>query len=250
MSASRPPDKGGTSRETNRVKEKVDKPVNVLSYADRLKTNVKFDQRLKRNVLEIEIEKVDKEADIVLSDDLVARVTRSIGLDISSQIEGYQVQYGRTPVIHVWCSPGVDVMKYCFKESISISKGISTGRIRPAGKRDVMVSVTGLNFNTPDSLVQKYIKKFGGRLVTEQVIYGKFSEGPFTGKYNGDRHYQVDFSDAHTSMGSYHILDGHRIRVNFKGNIATCGRCHAIKNHVKVKDWLNCAKKMGVSVYH
>ena len=29
-----------------------------LSYADRLKTNIKYDQRLKRNILEIVIEKI------------------------------------------------------------------------------------------------------------------------------------------------------------------------------------------------
>ena len=34
-------------------------------------------------------------------------------------------------------------------------------------------------------------------------------------------------------MGSYHILDGHRIRVNYKGNVATCGRCHSDKKSCK-----------------
>ena len=222
MSDPHPLDKGGTSSKLVSDKNKVNPSATVLSYADRLKTNVKFDQRLKRNVLEIEIKKADKEAEIALNDEIVARVTRSIGLDIGSQIEGYQVQYGRTPIIHVWCSPGVQLDKYCFSESIAISRGVSTGRIRPAGKRDVFVSITGLNFNTPDSLVQNYIEKFGGKLVTDRVIYGKFKEGPFTGKFNGERRYQVDFSDSHTNMGSYHILDGHRVRVNFKGNITTC----------------------------
>ena len=41
------------------------------SYADRLKTNVNYDQRLKRNVLEIFLEKIEKEAEMVLDQECV-----------------------------------------------------------------------------------------------------------------------------------------------------------------------------------
>ena len=56
-----------------------------------MKTNIKFDQRLKRNVLEITLEKITKEAEIVTDQQCVARLCRSIGLDVDSQVEGYQV---------------------------------------------------------------------------------------------------------------------------------------------------------------
>ena len=71
------------------------------SYADRLKTNIKYDQRLKRNVLEIVIEKCEKEAEIVLNSDTVARVLRSIGIDIDTMVEGYQIQFGRPCILSV-----------------------------------------------------------------------------------------------------------------------------------------------------
>ena len=60
----------------------------TLTYADRLKTNVNFDQRLERNVLEIKLEKTEKEAEIV-DQECVARLLKSIGLDILTQVEGY-----------------------------------------------------------------------------------------------------------------------------------------------------------------
>ena len=44
--------------------------------------------------------------------------------------------------------------------NIIVSNGLSTGHIRPAGRRDVMVTIQGLNFNTPDGLVMEYIKKY------------------------------------------------------------------------------------------
>ena len=37
------------------------------SYADRAKMNIRFDQKLKRNVLEIEVEKDNEEEEIILS---------------------------------------------------------------------------------------------------------------------------------------------------------------------------------------
>ena len=48
------------------------------SYAERLKTNIRYDQRLKRNVLDIEIEKLDRENDIDLGQACVARLLTSI----------------------------------------------------------------------------------------------------------------------------------------------------------------------------
>ena len=55
------------------------------SYSDKLKTNVRFDQKLKRNVLEITLEKTSSEASIDnVSDDDVARVYKTLGIDIVS----------------------------------------------------------------------------------------------------------------------------------------------------------------------
>ena len=54
-------------------------------------------------------------------------------------------------------------------------------------------------------------------MVTNNVIYGRHGEGPFKGKVNGDRKYQVHFSASTVSMGSYHYLDGERVRVFYKG---------------------------------
>lgn len=197
------------------------------SYAERLKTNVNYDQRLKRNVLEIQLEKSEKDVEIVLDQDCVARVCRSIGIDIVSEVEGYQIQYnGRTSTIFVWVAKGVNLERFCREVGINVAKGVMTSLIRPAGRRDVTVTVTGLDFNTPDSLLFEYIKKFGGIIMNNSVIYSKFSEGPFKGKYSGERKYQVDFGNSLKCMGTYHYIDGARIRIFYRGNEKTCGRCH------------------------
>ena len=77
MAAALPPDPGGKKQGQG-------------SYAERLKTNVKFDQRLQRNVLEITLEKTVKEVEIFLNSECVARVVKSVGMDLEHEVEGYQ----------------------------------------------------------------------------------------------------------------------------------------------------------------
>jgi hypothetical protein len=221
-----PPDKTmNESTEQGRSTTPATTTTTTMSYADRLKTNVRHDQRLKRNVLEITIEK-EKEVRIELDPATVARIMHSIGLDIGNQVEGYQIIYGKVCIISVWVVKGVSLDRFCQRENIIVSKGVVTGTIRPAGRRDVIVTVAGVDFDTPDTLIQEYIKKFGGKLMSQDVSYGRYFEGPFIGKINNERKYQVDFSDSKRKMGTYHFLDGMRVRVYYRGNEKTCGRCH------------------------
>ena len=202
-------------------------PTNISSYADRAKMNVRFDQRLKRNVLDIDVEKNDVKDEMFLNQDVVAKLLKNIGMDIEGEVEGYQVTYGgRSGKIAVLCKAGINLERFCRQESYEVCKGVTTKNIRPSGRRDVTVTVSGLDFNTPDTLVQEYIAKFGGVLVSSSVIYAKHGEGPFKGKLNGDRKYQVDMTSTQTQMGTYHYLDGERVRVYYRGNSKTCGRCH------------------------
>ena len=190
---------------------------NSSSYAERLKSNVSFSQRLNRNILEISLEKSNRQS---LSQDIgsdsIANVFKTLGINISSQLEGYQIhQKGFVSTISVWFREGINIEKFCKDISVRVNDEVRTGLIRPAGKPEV--TVTGLDFNTPDTLVMEYLNKFGN-VTNSSVIYSKFEEGPFKGKYTGERKYKVDFSGAFTQMGTYHILDGSKIRVYYRGN--------------------------------
>ena len=52
------------------------------SYSDKLKTNVNYNQRLKRNVLEITLERTEKDADLNVGDECKGRVLKSIGVNM------------------------------------------------------------------------------------------------------------------------------------------------------------------------
>ena len=109
--------------------------------------------------------------------------------------------------------------------NIRVNDGVITSMIRPAGKRSVQVTISGLDFNTPDTFVFEYLNKFG-TVVNKSVVYSKYESGLCKGKYNGERKYEVDFAGSNFSMGTYHIIDGSKVRVFYRGNKKTCGRCH------------------------
>ena len=135
-------------------------------------------------MIEINVGKNEKDAEIILDPECVARVCKSIGIDILSELEGCQVLHnGRNSTISGWAYRGVNLERFCRVEGI---KGVMTSMIKPAGRNDVTLSVMGLDFNTPDSLMIEYIQKFGGVIISNSVIYGKNTEGPFKGKSSGE----------------------------------------------------------------
>ena len=190
------------------------------TYSEKLKVNVVKSERLKRKVLEINL-LLDQGMRPNMEKDTVAKLCSKLGIQIQSQMEGYQLAGKK---IYIWLKANCDIDRFCSQDSIKVADGIKTGLVKPMDRREVDVKVSGLNLNTPDSLVVEYLNKHG-RVVNSKVIYETDKEGPFKGLYNGDRRYLVDFTDGR-NLGSFHLLDGARIRVNYSGQRKTCGRCH------------------------
>ena len=104
----------------------MNKVDNSSSYSEKLRTNVRYDQRLKRNVLEIALEKTDSDADIDITEADVARVARTLGIDVATQTQGYQIHYrGRFSVISVWMIQGLNLDKFCKDMSIRVTDNVT-----------------------------------------------------------------------------------------------------------------------------
>ena len=63
-----------------------------MLYADRDKMNIKFEQKLKRNVLEIKVEKDNAEDEMIMSKDIIANLLCKLNINIKLHVEGYQAQ--------------------------------------------------------------------------------------------------------------------------------------------------------------
>ena len=88
----------------------------------------------------------------------------------------------------------------------------------------MQVTISGLNINTPDSFLFSYLAFFG-KVSSHKVIYDTERNGPLVGVKNGDRRFLVDFTSG-KGMGTYHLMDGEAVTVNYSGQRRTCGRCH------------------------
>ena len=181
-----------------------------IPYSEKVKSRIQRSERLQRNVLEVNLDfdgpqvKVEK--------DEVGKLFAKMGIDVRSQVEGYQIKNKK---VFAWFKLNLNIEKFCRDECFKVKDGVKTGVIKPMDRKDVAVSVRGLDLNTPDTLVMEYLNKFG-RVTKNDVVYDIEKEGLLKGLKNGDRKYIVDFTDG-TNMGTFHILDGAHIQVSYSG---------------------------------
>ena len=65
-------------------------------------------------------------------------------------LEGFQLKRKK---VFAWLIDGSDLGKYCTDEVFRIAPGIKTALIKPMDRREVQVTISGLNINTPDSFI-------------------------------------------------------------------------------------------------
>ena len=94
-----------------------------MSYAERTKMKIRYDQKLNRNILEIEVEKETNEDEFILAEESIAKLLRTINMDIYIDVEGYQVSYGRKKSkIEVLCKEDLDLEQFCIQNSLEVEK--------------------------------------------------------------------------------------------------------------------------------
>ena len=113
------------------------------------------------------------------------------------------------------------------------TSGIRAVLVKPAGKREAVVTIKGIHPNTKDEMVLDYLAKFGN-VVTQKVVYGLYTEGPLLGLRNGDRSFKMEIKPS-TSLGSYHVIDRQRVSLRYPGQQQTCARCLEPAQHCRGK---------------
>ena len=180
---------------------------------------------LNKNVLEVLLEK-DYRGGFTVSDLECSNLLRKIGLDTRPGVEMEEVQIcpnGRGVII-ITLKTGVDIGKFCRHDVMDVTpSGTRAVHVKPAGRREVVVSVKGVHPNTREEVVLEYLSKFG-KVVNNKVIYSVYTDGPLRGMRNGDRNYKVEIKPG-TLLGSYHVIDGHKVNMKYPGQQQTCARC-------------------------
>ena len=215
-------DSGGT-------KNGISKP--TRSWADMIGKSLP--QCWNKNVLEIVLEK-DFKGPFLVNAHECARLMTKIGLDTKPGVHMEEVQIcpnGKGSIL-ITLKSDVSIGNFCRHEVIEVTQsGIRAVHVKPAGRREVIVTIRGLHPNTMDHGVITYLKKFSD-VVSTKVVYGVYSEGPLVGLKNGDRSYRVEIGPR-GNIGSYHMIDGHKVTLKYLGQQQTCARCHETAKNCK-----------------
>ena len=126
--------------------------------------------RLNKNILEIVLDK-DERGAFNVSDEECVRVMKKIGLTTipGIQVESVQICPNGRGIILITLKEGIPLDPFCRYDVFEVTaSGIRAVNVKPAGKREVVVTVRGLHPNTRDENVIEYLNKFG-KVVTTKV---------------------------------------------------------------------------------
>ena len=180
-----------------------------------------------KNVLEVVLEK-DVRGPFNVSDLDCARVMRKLGLDSRPgvHVESLQICPTGRGVILITLKKDVVAQRFCRYDVLEVTEsGIRAVNVKPAGKRELVITMRGIHPNTRDDGVLDYLSKYG-RIVTDKVVYGVFTEGPLKGFRNSDRAYKIELKPG-VNIGTYHAIDGVKVTARYQGQQQTCARCFA-----------------------
>ena len=192
------------------------------SWAERLGSSLP--PGLEQNILEVVLDK-EKKGPFAVTEEECVRMMTKLGIDMrpGMQVEGVQICPSGRGIILITMCKGVDLNQFSRYEAMEVtSSGIWSSMVKPAGKRDVVVTLRGIHPNTRDTVVISYLGRFG-RIVTTKVVHEVYGSGPLRGMKNGNRSYKMEIKPGN-NIGSYHIIEGQKVSVRYSGQLQTCGR--------------------------
>lgn len=202
-----------------------------------------------KNILEIVLEK-DEKGPFLISHEDCFRLIKKLGIDPRPgiQIEEIQICPNGRGRIYITLSKDVLIDHFCRYDVFEVnSNGVRAVNVKPVNKKEVVVSIKNMHPNTKDEVVFAYLNKFG-KVLTNKVIYGVYTEGPLKGFRNGNRSYKMELNHR-ANLGTYHVIDGHKVIVRYPGQMQTCGRCHKTSRLCKGKGIAKrCEEEQGEKV--
>ena len=195
-------------------------------------TSINTSIRDSKNILEIRLEK-QAGATFNLTMMEAENLCKRLSID-STHVLGCSACPEGRPAVLITLHPSTDITRFLYRnESYIVKEGVRTTTIRPEGRKDKVIKITGLHPNTKDQAVVKYLSAHGVVSTKDKVIHHVFPGQPgsslLAGKLNGNRSYVME--ELKVPLGSYHIIDGEKVSVRYSGQEWTCARCHQAKSN-------------------
>ena len=124
-----------------------------------------------KNLLEIRLERSAFSVSFNLSQVELDHLLSRLGID-SCHFLGVSCCPEGKGVVYVTLHPSVNIQRFLNRnECFELKDGVRTGIIRPAGKKEQSVTVSGLHPNTKDQAVVKYLSAHGKVSTTDRQGY-------------------------------------------------------------------------------
>ena len=108
---------------------------------------------------------------------------------------------------------------------IQLKGGWHITGFRLSGSNIRNVTLVGLDIDTNYREIEDYFQRFGAVIIQKQEKYCTYSTSKWKGKMNGDRTVLMNLEGTTVPLGTYHLIDGVRVCIHYRGCVPTCGRC-------------------------
>ena len=161
-------------------------PGGIRSYSSITAINTSVCDR--KNVLKIRLER-QQGASFRLSQLEIENLLVRLGIS-GSEFEGISACPEGKSVVLITLNPAVNISRFLYhSECYIVKEGVRTTSIRPAGRKDVLVTVSSLHPNTEDQAVIRYLEAQRQVSGTDKVTHHVFPGAPGStlcaGKLNG-----------------------------------------------------------------
>ena len=136
-------------------------------------------------------------------------------------------------VIKIHLADNVNPDMFSNLPSLEIKPGLRTKFCRPHHRKDVLVTVSWLDMETPNELLYHLFSHFGKvNSSIADCVYKKNEKDSdlaslLDGVPNGERQFWMTVT---TPLPSYGIIDGKRVKIFHVGQARTCARCHCTRD--------------------
>ena len=196
-----------------------------VSYA--ASVGAKSQKKKKLNVLDIILERLSQEISFSLTKEELAKLLFKKMMIQSAQI--LKIDTSAFGKIHIEMNKNVKLEKVIDLPVFDIREGLRTKFYRPHHREDTLVKFSWLDLETPDELLLHILSFFGPLKSGVQYCTMKEEEGEsdlaklLNDIPNGDRQVWIELN---TSLPSYAVIDGRRVKIWHPGQRRTCARCN------------------------
>ena len=206
---------------------------NGRTYAEKTSMNPGSTlNKVKLNILDVILERRDPSISFNLSKDELSKLLfQRMKLPPNQIVKIDTSAFGK---IHLELSPLLLPEQFMNLPAFDIRNGLRTKFYKPHHKKEVLITISWLDLETPNDFLCHILSFFGK--IKSGIQYSKFKEEPGESReakllnniLSGERKVWMD---VEKDIPSYGVINGRRVKIYYNGQKRTCARCCKSRDH-------------------